>query len=88
MTYNSFYEAGIDWIGDCMLENIQAVKFPVYAGLYMPDMENTADFRRAIDLVHRKGGAGISLFGGVSDDPESVGCTIEVSSRIRDILHQ
>ena len=67
MTYNSFYEQGIDWIGDCILENIQAVKFPVYAGLYMPDMHDPADFKQAIELVHRKGGAGISLFGGVSD---------------------
>ena len=67
MTYNSFYDAGIDWIGDCMLENIQAVQFPVYAGLYMPDMHDPSDFKKAIDLVHRKGGSGISLFGGVSD---------------------
>ena len=67
MTYNSFYEAGVDWIGDCMLENIQAVTFPVYAGLYMPDLQDLDAFRQAIQIVHKKGGSGISLFGGISD---------------------
>jgi len=67
MTYNSFYEAGIDWIGDCMRENIQAVTFPVYAGLYMPDMQDLNAFKTALELVHRKGGSGVSIFGGVSD---------------------
>ena len=67
MTYNSFYDANIDWIGDCILENIHAVTFPVYAGLYMPDMQSTSDFQHALELVHHQGGAGVSLFGRVSD---------------------
>ena len=67
MTYNSFYDEPVEWIGDCILENVQAVKFPVYAGLYMPDMADLGAFRKAINLVHKKGGSGISLFGGVSD---------------------
>jgi len=68
MTYNSFYEADIDWIGECVLENIHAVKFPVYAGLYMPDMHSPEDFKKALQVVHKRGGAGVSLFGGVSDE--------------------
>jgi len=68
MTYNSFYNAGVDWIGDCVLENIHAVTFPIYAGLYMPDLHEVADFKKAIELVHRQGGAGVSLFGDVSDN--------------------
>ncbi len=67
MTYNSFYNEPVDWIGDCVLENIHAVTFPVYAGLYMPDMGNIADFKHTLELVHHKGGRGVSLFGGVSD---------------------
>ena len=58
----------MDWIGECVLENVQAVKFPVYAGLYMPDMHSTDDFRKALKLVHKRGGAGVSLFGGVGDE--------------------
>lgn len=67
MTYSSFYEAGVEWIGDCMLENIHAVTFPVFAGLYMPDMTDADTFRKAIEVVHHNGGSGVSLFGGVSD---------------------
>lgn len=67
MTYNSFYEMEVEWIGDCMLENIQAVTFPVFAGLYMPDLEKPTDFQKAIQVAHKKGGKGVSLFGGVSD---------------------
>jgi len=68
MTYNSFYEEPVEWIGDCMRENIQAASFPIYAGLYMPDMQKVEDFKKAIALVHKRGGAGVSLFGGVSDE--------------------
>ena len=68
MTYNSFYEQNIDWIGDCILENIQAVTFPVFAGLYMPDLGHLDDFQKALNVVHHRGGSGISLFGGVSDE--------------------
>jgi len=67
MTYNSFYDEGVDWIGDCILENIHAVTFPVFAGLYMPDIGDDAAFKHTLELVHRQGGAGVSLFGGVSD---------------------
>jgi hypothetical protein len=68
MTYSSFYEAEIDWIGDCMLENIHAVSIPVYAGLFMPDLQDPDSFRKALKVVHSSGGAGVSLFGGVSED--------------------
>ena len=44
-----------------------AVEFPIYAGLYMPDLGKVEDFREAIRVVHHRGGAGVSLFGGVSD---------------------
>jgi hypothetical protein len=67
MTYSSFYEAGVEWLGECMLENIQAVSFPVYAGLYMPDFDDSATFRAALEIVHKKGGSGVSLFGGLND---------------------
>jgi hypothetical protein len=68
MTYNSFYEAGVEWIGECMLENIHAVKFPVFAGLYMPDLEIPSEFEKALKIVHHTGGAGVSLFGSPSEE--------------------
>ena len=68
MTYHSFYEEPISWVGDCTLENIQAVNFPVYAGLYMPDLSKPEEFKKTIDLVLAKGGWGVSLFGTPSDE--------------------
>ncbi len=68
MTYHSFYLQGVDWIGDCVLENIQSVLFPVYAGLYMPDFKTTSDFAEALKVVKHNGGSGVSLFGGVGPE--------------------
>ena len=67
MVYNSFYNAPVSWIGDCMRENIQAATFPIYAGLYMPALEKLDDFRSALRIAGKRGAAGVSLFGGVSD---------------------
>jgi uncharacterized lipoprotein YddW (UPF0748 family) len=65
MIYHSFYLEPVSWIGEAVLENIQAVTFPIYAGLYMPAFKTDAEFRQAIRLVHKRGGAGISLFGDI-----------------------
>lgn len=67
MVYASFYNAGVEWIGERITENIQAVTFPVYAGLYMPDFNDPAEFGRALNLCQRRGAKGVSLFGQVSD---------------------
>jgi hypothetical protein len=68
MTYHSFYNEGVPWIGDCILENIQSVPYPVYAGLYMPDLSDVSEFRQAIQTSIDNGAAGVSLFGGVNDE--------------------
>jgi hypothetical protein len=81
MTYSSFYEERVDWIGKCMLENIHAVTFPVYAGLYMPDLQRPEDFQNAIEVTHKNGGSGTSLFGNVSDECWRV--FEETTSRLR-----
>lgn len=67
MIYHGFYNQPVEWVGEMVLENVHAVDFPVYAGLYMPDLGSVEDFKNAIHLVHKRGGAGVSLFGGVSD---------------------
>jgi hypothetical protein len=67
MIYHSFYEEPVDWIGEIVLEDIQAVGFPIIAGLYMPDLSDPAQFRKSIELAFQNGASGVSLFGGVSD---------------------
>ena len=67
MIYHGFYDEPVDWIGDCVLENIQTAEFPILAGIYMPDLGDPKDFEKALRLIREKGGAGASLFGGVSD---------------------
>lgn len=68
MIYHSFYNEGIGFIGDCMLENIQAATFPIYAGLYMPAFASPEEFGKGIQAALKHGAAGLSLFGGVGDD--------------------
>lgn len=67
MIYNSFYDQGIDWIGDCMRENIGAVKIPIYAGLYLPDFK-PGELEMAVKVALRRGASGVSLFGGLSEE--------------------
>jgi uncharacterized lipoprotein YddW (UPF0748 family) len=67
MIYNSFYDEPVEWVGECVLENIQAVEFPIYAGLYMPALEKPDEFRKALHLCRKRGSSGVSIFGGVSE---------------------
>lgn len=74
MVYHSFYNADVSWIGDCMRENIQSVRFPVIAGLYLPAFETSESLKEGIRLVKKRGGAGFSLFGELSDrQAEAIG---------------
>jgi len=68
MIYHSFYNEPVSWIGDCVRENIHAASFPIYAGLYMPAFQNPSEFREGLKTVFHRGGAGVSLFGGVGDE--------------------
>lgn len=65
MIYHSFYNQKVNWIGDCVREDIQATLAPVIAGLYMPAFTTIEEFRTALELVRRRGGKGVSLFGDV-----------------------
>ena len=67
MTYNKFYEAEVDWIGDCIRENIDAVTYPVYAGLFLPDFK-AGDLSKAVKVALHRGAKGVSLFGTPNDD--------------------
>jgi len=67
MTYHSFYLQPPSWIGECVLEGIQAVSVPVYAGLFMPDFKDQEDFRLGLDVAVGNGARGVSLFGNVGE---------------------
>lgn len=67
MIYHSFYEEPEAWIGTAVLEDVQAVAFPVVAGLYMPAFGSEEAFRAGLRHALRRGASGISLFGGVSE---------------------
>jgi len=68
MIYHSFYDEPVEWVGEMVLENIRTVDFPVVAGLYMPAFKSAEEFAKGLALVHKRGGHGVSLFGGVSDE--------------------
>lgn len=68
MIYHSFYEEPVEWVGDMVLENIQAVNFPVIAGLYMPAMETPNEFRQGLEYAFNNGASGVSLFGDLGPD--------------------
>lgn len=67
MVYHSFYKEDVEWIGDCMRENIQATTAPIIPGLYMPALSDLEEFREAVRLVRKRGAEAISMFGGVPD---------------------
>lgn len=71
MVYHGFYKEDVNWIGEAVAEGVGALhgKFPLYAGLYLPDFNgNMADLEKGIRLAVQNGAAGVSLFGGITDE--------------------
>lgn len=70
MIYHGFYKEDIGWIGDAVAEGFNALhgKFPLYAGLYLPDFPTTAEVSQGIVQALTRGAAGVSLFGNVTED--------------------
>lgn len=70
MIYHGFYKEDVAWIGDAVAEGVAALhnKFPLYAGLYLPDFKSNTEIQQGIEGALRKGAAGVSLFGKVTDD--------------------
>lgn len=81
MIYHGFYKEPVQWIGTAVSEGVQALhgKFPLYAGLYLPDFKNLAELKQGIVLAKDNGAAGISLFGESDFDQP----TIELLRSIR-----
>jgi uncharacterized lipoprotein YddW (UPF0748 family) len=70
MIYHSFYDQPTAWVGDAMRENIQSVRFPVYAGLFVPAFADGDDFADGVRHALRRGAAGVSLFAAGHLQPE------------------
>ncbi|PUZ26777.1 Glycosyl hydrolase-like 10 [Chitinophaga costaii] len=71
MIYHGFYDEDVAWIGDAVAEGVKALhgKFPLYAGLYLPDFHgNMNDLGKGIQLAMDNGAAGVSFFGEVTPD--------------------
>ena len=69
MIYHGFYKEDVSWIGSAVEEGIKGLhgKFPLYAGLYLPDFSNAAEVQKGITAALQKGAAGVSLFGNVTE---------------------
>ncbi len=69
MIYHGFYKEPVSWIGDAVAEGVHGLhnKFPLYAGLYLPDFKTSAELEQGMQLALQKGAAGISIFGNVND---------------------
>jgi hypothetical protein len=70
MIYHGFYKEDVAWIGSAVEEGVKALhgKFPLYAGLYLPDFKSTQEVRQGILLALNNGAAGVSLFGDVTEE--------------------
>lgn len=74
MIYHGFYKEPVYWIGTAVEEGVQALngKYPLYAGLYLPDFKNLVELEQGIRLAKNKGAAGVSLFGESEFDPQTI----------------
>lgn len=70
MIYHGFYKEPVEWIGDAVAEGVHflAGRFPLYAGLYLPDFKSNDEFKLGVKYALEHGAKGISLFGHVTDE--------------------
>lgn len=74
MIYHGFYREPVHWIGQAVAEGVHALqrKYPLYAGLYLPDFADIGELRQGISLAKTNGAAGVSLFGETEFDSETI----------------
>ncbi len=70
MIYHGFYKEPVSWIGDAVEEGIHFLcgRFPLYAGVYLPDFESGEELASGIETALQHGASGISLFGKVDEN--------------------
>ena len=69
MIYHGFYREKVAWIGDAVEEGIHFLngRFPLYAGLFLPDFKSMDELETGIRLSLKNGASGVSLFGKVDE---------------------
>lgn len=74
MIYHGFYREQADWIGTAVAEGIHFLcgRFPVYAGIYLPDFKSENELEIGIKAALQNGASGISFFGNVDEKTLSV----------------
>ncbi|WP_242047174.1 MULTISPECIES: family 10 glycosylhydrolase [unclassified Dysgonomonas] len=70
MIYHGFYKEKTAWIGTAVQEGLKGLngRFPLYAGLFVPDFKDKDDLRDGIRYALDNGAAGVSIFGQVDDE--------------------
>lgn len=70
MIYHGFYREQVSWIGDAVEEGIHFLngKFPIYAGLFLPDFKSVNELENGIGLAIKNGASGVSLFGKIDEN--------------------
>lgn len=79
MIYHGFYKENIAWIGEAVEEGMNAVngKFPIYAGLFLPDFNTNNEIEQGIRIAMKNGASGVSLFGTVGENVLKILSTIK-----------
>lgn len=69
MIYHGFYKEPVRWIGDAVAQGVRGIdgRFPLYAGLYLPDFKSEAEFETGVRLALQNGAEGVSVFGDPGD---------------------
>ena len=69
MIYHGFYKEQVSWIGDAVEEGIHFLcgRFPLYAGIYLPDFKSDQDLEQGIKTALAHGASGISFFGNMNE---------------------
>ncbi|HTN05444.1 family 10 glycosylhydrolase [Agriterribacter sp.] len=69
MIYHGFYRENVSWIGDAVAEGVNGLhgRFPLYAGLFLPDFKSGDELKQGIQYALTNGAAGISFFGRVDE---------------------
>ncbi|HKJ78472.1 MAG TPA: family 10 glycosylhydrolase [Prolixibacteraceae bacterium] len=70
MIYHGFYKENVKWIGDAVEEGLHFLggKFPLYAGLFLPDFKSDDELKQGIKNALDNGASGVSLFGRVDEN--------------------
>lgn len=70
MIYHGFYKEDVSWIGSAVKQGLRGLdgRFPIYAGLYIPDFKNHQEIEEGVKCALESGASGVSMFGNIDDE--------------------